>query len=588
MNRAILIVICDFVVSAMLSFYTASGPGVHSSDGVHGSVLDSRTAQIVLTELRNEQAKMLAARQALLDAQFEQGFSETRAKEIKALTERLAEAQAKSELMAKKLALRPESSGALSPEQLQKQLETEIRKRIALNMTHQDAMRELEQLRSRHSSTVRDYTELRENYAARQAELEESRKAALERGQKLETTSADLSKSRAELAVNESNLRQAQDELLKLNRISSEVQTKVRETETALSFTRGRLSATEKELAEIQSRYERTQKTITVRDLELAEASRKLQNMETVLKNAVSDLSQTRTQLVEAQKSAEKLAETEKRAEVAAAELVSLRLQLAAADEKLRSDVLKRYSDSVLKVDFKLRETKMLIPNTLEQQYFLPLVNLNGKTCLIGDFLLLTGNVRERNHFDNVTELTYAIAPPEGNGRPQPLAGPIYAPKKEARVGLIEAADASRKPLEVLTLSALKQRGLQDLYLFKHSAFGRESSSLEGRCSMNFASGDEYLYIRNSSRGTGSELRAEPGDFVLTKQGDFVAVVVGIETFDLGRRQEARCVVFPDQFNWSDVYTLPLGKTPGSDYLTGFANAAQPVLSAIRSRESSR
>ena len=68
-------------------------------------------------------------------------------------------------------------------------------------------------------------------------------------------------------------------------------------------------------------------------------------------------------------------------------------------------------------------------------------------------------------------------------------------------------------------------------------------------------------------------------------RGEFVAVVVAVESRDMGRRQEARCVVFPDNFNWDNVFTMPIAKSPSSDYLESFSRAAQPVLSAIRARE---
>lgn len=102
------------------------------------------------------------------------------------------------------------------------------------------------------------------------------------------------------------------------------------------------------------------------------------------------------------------------------------------------------------------------------------------------------------------------------------LAGPILTLPDEPRVAAMEFNLAGRAPLEVMTIEKLKKRGLEELFLFKTSSFGKQSAGLAGRCSLDFTSGDRYLYIRNTGRGTGSELRAEPGDLVLTKEGDFV------------------------------------------------------------------
>ena len=53
MNRAILIVICDFIVSAMLSLFTGSA-AVSTDGGTRGAALDNRTAEMVLQEMLRE------------------------------------------------------------------------------------------------------------------------------------------------------------------------------------------------------------------------------------------------------------------------------------------------------------------------------------------------------------------------------------------------------------------------------------------------------------------------------------------------------------------------------------------------------
>lgn len=593
MNRAILIVICDFIVSAMLSLATGNQPVDHPF-GAHGAALDSRTAAVVLQELRREQSRLEEERKALADAQFKQGFDAAREAALRDMARQLAESQTKSELLERKLSLTRENTGALTPEQLQGQLEKEIKSRYQLKQVHQDAVRELEYLRDRNRNVTEKFASLQKDYSARQLELEKTRAMIEERTRELKAGEARLaeasnalSQTRSSLAVRENELARSRAELDKLGKVNAENQSRKQAFESALSFTRGKLSATERELAEAQSRFERAQKTASVRELELTEARRRLDNLQAVLKNAVTDLSRTKADLAQTREKAEdasrKLTSAEKSAAVVTGELKTAQAKLADAEEKLRSDVLLRYSNSAMKLKLRMEETRMLLPINTESDLYLPLVNLGGKNCLIGDLLLLTGNSRERLDFDSLRRIGYTAQLPEGNGKTQTLAGPLFAPRSESRVGLLEVKDAEgRTPLKVLPLSALKKRGIQDLYLFKASAFGKESCALEGRVSVNFAAGDEYLYVRNNARGT-SEMRAEPGDFILTKQGEFVAVVVAVENPDYGRRQEARCVVFPDNFNWKEIYIMPY-----SGSTEAFSRSAAPVLNDIRKRENAR
>ena len=111
--------------------------------------------------------------------------------------------------------------------------------------------------------------------------------------------------------------------------------------------------------------------------------------------------------------------------------------------------------------------------------------------------------------------------------------------------------------------------------MFKSGSFGKESVSLNGRCSLDLAAGKPQLYIRNTGRGPAGELKAEPGDFIITKQGDFVGIVTGIENFDMGRRQEAKCFVFPEDFKWDGAKTIRLDKAPDAEYFENFSKGVR-------------
>ena len=64
MNRSLLIVICDFIVSAMLSML--SGMPSEQAVASNGVPLDSHTAATVVEQLHQEQVSLEAARQELL------------------------------------------------------------------------------------------------------------------------------------------------------------------------------------------------------------------------------------------------------------------------------------------------------------------------------------------------------------------------------------------------------------------------------------------------------------------------------------------------------------------------------------------
>ena len=63
--------------------------------------------------------------------------------------------------------------------------------------------------------------------------------------------------------------------------------------------------------------------------------------------------------------------------------------------------------------------------------------------------------------------------------------------------------------------------------------------------------------------------------------GVFGAVVSVIKT-DLGRKEEARCVLFPDHFQWENVHTVPVAKADNAAGIREFDSALQPILKEIR------
>ncbi len=564
----------------MLSLFTG-GNSVGTAAGTRGAALDNRTAVMVLQEMRREQAELEKLRKSLLDEQYRQGFTGDRQRRLAELSDRLAEVSARAEALERKTVSTARETGALTPDALQKQLEKEITTRYRLHLQKEETERALAELRRRNAEEVRKFAELdrtyrslREEHASRGGQLELLKQQQAQKEKQLSEASVALSKSREVIAARNADLQRSRNEIRVLELARTSQAGKRREAESALAYTRGKLNATEQELAEAQTRSDRIARKLAARDLELTEARRQLANVQKMLKNAVSDLSETRADLT---KTREKSTRDARALAKASGELAATRAMLSTAESKLRSDVQKLYSQAVIKLNMQMAETRLLIPQQRQGTYYLPVVKAGDRTCIIGDLLNLTGNIRTRPDYSDLTSLSYSVQPADGPGAARELAGPLYSLRQAPPVVLLEVDMPTRKPLKVLTMAALKQRGVQELYLFKSSALGKESATLGGRCSMD----KDYFYIRNTARGTGSELRAEPGDFVLTKQGEFVALVVSIHHEDMGRRQIARCVMLPDKLDWKAVTPLPFR---GAGAVKEFDRAATPILKGIQAQ----
>ncbi|WP_295812738.1 hypothetical protein [uncultured Victivallis sp.] len=597
MNRAILIVICDFLVSAMLSMMTGMVPAHVGGSGVG---LDGRTTALLLSELQNRRQQLEATREKLREAQQKEGFSEAREQMLEKLAGELADTLLKSEQLEERLRLTRTNTGALTPEQLQRRLDREIRNRHLNRIRLEEAQSELAALRKNYAFASGNLAKLSEDYAAARQKisdtgerldetresLKETQRDLEEQRRRLESTGADLAKTRETLAARETALAGMRESLKEtLNRMG-EVSRNAQKTESDLAYTRGRLSATERDLAESRSQLERTRRLAAAREVERNEARTRLDQMSKALKSAVTELSRTKASLdvtkQEAENTGRELIATRGEAETTAVKLKSAEERLAEAEQKLRSDVLDRYHEAAVRLDLALTEERLLLNQHGGGVYYLPLVKLGGKNVLVASFHTLAGDLDTPLKFDRILELTYRTRPGDAPEEGTPgvnAAGPLLTVPEEPRIAALEVAPEGRVPLETMTIGKLRQRGLQNLYLFKTSSFGKESAALGGRCSIDLSAREPYLYIRNTGRGTGgNELRAEPGDLVLSREGDFIGVVVAIENFDFGRRQEAKCFVFPDEFSWEKAGSIPIVRRPGEEYFSAFGGAVRRHL----------
>ena len=592
MNRAILIVICDFLVSAMLSMMTGMVPAHTGGTGVG---LDHQTTALLIAELRQRRQELTSAREQLRQARQKQGFDEERERQLRELTAQLADTLAKPETLENQMKLKPESAGALTPEQLQARLDKEVQRRYQLRLEYDEAQERVAELQHSLASTSGDLNKLNENYAAARQRLsdtrdrlDEAKETLKEREAKLDAASREIMKAREELAAREAALSGTRGQLSETKAALKEALTRTGEISQAkqqlegdLSYTRGRLTAAERELAEARSQAERIRKLAAEREMERNEAKRQLAEMSAMLKNAVTELSQTKNELGKTREVAantgKELIVTQGKVERTNLELEQAQRQLSEAEKKLSTDVLARYSSAAIRLDIDVTEKRLFLNQHGGGRFFLPLVKLDGRSVMVNTFPVFAGNAYEPLNFTEIIRADYKVDSPDApdSSAGIRLAGPILTLPDEPRVAAMEFNLAGRAPLEVMTIEKLKKRGLEELFLFKTSSFGKQSAGLAGRCSLDFTSGDRYLYIRNTGRGTGSEVRAEPGDLVLTKEGDFVGVVVSIEKFDFGRREEAKCYVFSDAFSWKDAPAVPIGKQPGENGFERFGSEIQ-------------
>lgn len=587
MNRSILIVICDFIITSMI--YLNGGFSAIESpfrDG-GGATIDRSTVQMVIAELESQRVVLETERQRLLAERMAPGKEQTENARLEALTQELAQTRAKIEYMERRARLSRESAGPLSPAEIQKELEKEIAAKSLIRTQYEQLQEELQLYRENLRKTDANFATLQEQHAtvlreleARRNELEVSGKTLEATRQQLGTTQNEAARLGERLTAREADLTAARTALNNAETSVSDYRQRLGTAEADLAFLQGRSSAMEKELASTRDRIDSMQKNIKARDIELSATKTRLENMQNVLKNAVTDLSRARSDLA---------GENAKReeAQTALAQLkgdyTAVTAKLQNAEEKLRSDVLTRYTQAAVKLKQHVRESRFILDRNESGDLFLPAVKIGPKNYLISALRTLAAARENSSAFGEVTELNYQASRPDAGekGDISRIGGPLLVEKSDCRVALLEVPEALAKPLTILTRDELKQRGIQDLYLFKAGSFGKDSTILDSRCSMSFESDDDYLYIRNGAR-VSSELKADIGDLVLTKQGELVGVVVALEEYDFGRQLEARCFVFGRQPDPASLPTIELTKPAGQDTYRDFSDKVNFWLDQAR------
>ena len=574
MNRAILIVICDFLVSAMLSMMTGM---VASHTGGTGVGLDENTTQVLLAQLDASKRELERVRRELRAAAEKMGQHGQYDPQLREIAEKLAQNRFKREQLEEILRRTPRNTGKLSAETLKKRLDEEKLKRYRTEIELKDRQENLKQAREDIKEYRSESKTLRKELAESHKNLREMASTYGDARQKIAAAEAaaagnkkELARKEQELARKEADLSAVREALTEMSKRVGQADTQARKLQNTLAFTTGKLSTTERDLAGYRDRFNRMQRELAAVKLQRNEAVRNREEMENLVRRTVADLTRARTDLEQTKIAAEK---DHKQAVAVKAKLVAAETMLADTRRQLQTNVLESYSGAALRLKVRVTESRFFINQQGGGLYYLPLVRFGSKTFVTGFFRTFAGNGEVPMMFRNVKELLYEAVRPGSDGKSIVVKGPLLSLPREQRVAALEVALPGAKPLKIITRSQLAKRGIHRLYLFKNSSFGRECAELGGRCSYDLFNKTGNLLIRNAARGTGSELRAEPGDFVLTGEGDFAGIVTGLSSSDLGRRQTAHVYVFEDEKVWENADRIRLYREPGK----GFAEFAQKV-----------
>lgn len=320
MNKAILIVICDFLVSAMLTMMTGMVPGHSGGTGVG---LDESTTKVLLSELNRRQIELEVMRAKLMEAFARTGSTPEQEAELRKITEELAKNLVQQDKLRSQLALPP--GDAVDSKELKIRLEEEEQRRKELELTLADTQKDLaakiqlladnsielrdkerdnavlnfELKRTRHSlektgealdNTRRDLLKEQDRHGITQEKLAASEAARDAAVASAALSSADAVKARRELGV-------AQKELLDETRSHSETKSRLAAAEVEKNAAAASAEAAGKALAAANTELENTRQQRDAARNAGSEAQTRLASAQSDLRTLQRDLSNSRRDL---------------------------------------------------------------------------------------------------------------------------------------------------------------------------------------------------------------------------------------------------------------------------------------------------
>ena len=570
MNRSILIVTCDFLVLAAMSLSI----GMTEVGDPSGAAKISSPATRLVEMIDEELARHEAVKEQ--KDELEKRLEEFRAlalkdeQQLSSKDEEIAQAQAR---LAETLAALTKSKDDLSSEKAKS--EQELAKSAA------------------------ELAKIKKELDDREAALKRSAAVIEQKESELKISAQELVERDKVIRESENLLERSERSLARITQEKEATSEKLQQSEKSLSRASGQLEMTKLELEALreQARIDRERADEALAkfhaaEVELVETKSKLTSTQTQLNGMVrvladvnSDLVKTKSDLDRTEQSLavskETIAQTEKLMgekdrQIAQTEklmgekdkqiadkqrdLAETRKEADELKKMLNNDVLTSYNASALELSFHLINDRLFNNIVIDKSFFLPVVTVGGKNWLVSAFRDTTG-LNLHSGYTKVTELQYKARRPQSKDKWTAVNGPAICLSEDARVCLFPVDAGKAEPLRAITFDALRERGVDSLTLFKSATFSKDSADITGRCSMSMKQGDNYLYIRNPNRSS-SELKAEVGDFVLSKEGFFVGVVVKVSSADLGQTSTAQCFVFTGEPDMKKAYQLRLTKEP--------------------------
>ena len=568
----------DFIVLSLLSMITGLST-LENPYGNDGTVVNTKTAQVIADKLKNEKSLLEEAYLDLKAAQDKFGYSQARSEAMQKLEAQLAATDIQLEILEKKDISNVDVKESKSLSNEAATLPSKYRSAMsrisgssgggaASDGNILDAF-EFGEPGNLNFSAVKDtqrilgFTSVQSDDENR-IDSEELRKMqdAL-RGKDLEI--AAINKT---LKAREQDIKNLENDKNLLQKDIAQKDVKITElTETVFQKDKVIL-ANKNQLRISRTRLARKEKEVGVR-------VEQVKSMQGIVTTAIKDLSKTRAVAEEAKKEANE----------AKIELVSVKENLSQLRKRIEGNVLDYYDQTVQNIRIYMEQERFFSNKRNTQSMYLPVIRVENKPVVISLFRLLCGGkFGEEMELESVLRYVSRAYMPDGSDtKGESVKGFLTVPRKDIRVGLLELEEYHGKTLSFLTFSDLKRRGLQNLYLFKANSFGHDGGSLENRCSLSLKENDEYLYIRNAL-ATSSEAIAEEGDLVMSKEGGFVGIVVGVTRYENGR-SEAKCFVFPDTFRLRNSIRIGIDKENGKKYLDDFETIGAKLLPRLQQLE---
>ena len=583
MNKSLLIVICDFLVSAMLTMMTGMVPAHSGGTGVG---LDENTTKLLLAELDAHRSELEKLRQNLRET-MEKGTNPELESELLRLTRELALNKVQRDKLVTHLNATPYNTGKIDEKELKKRLDDEKTRRAMLEIQLKDKTSDLSNTKERLSDAKEQMKVTARDLAASKRDLSKTRDALAKTSEALVDmtrthvdTQRKLAKAESEVETGKNEIRLRDEEIKRKNteiRISSarlaSMQGENKSIQSKLAYTTGQLQVRERDYAGLQDKLTRAEGELMVEKLSAAEMRARSEELGKTLKTAVSQLSAATAELNRVNKD-KTIAETK------LAGIQDITAKIIRESTRKRSDVIASYANSVLNFSCRISEEKLFGLHTGSGSFFLPVVKFNGKNLIIGTLNKFAGDTSTALAFAKVKELEFTVQAPGQQTLKNRLASPILVNRSEPLAAAFEYRGLDRKPLPLLTIDTLKNRGTDGLYLFKCTSLGKESTLLDGRCSLSLVPGENFMFIRNAGRAN-NELAAEPGDFILSREGEFVGLVISYEISERQRVKSSKVLLFADEKAWNDAEKIPINRKNKESYYDGFAQKMQEIRKKI-------